>query len=159
MIATAAVGGLPSPGRAFRDTSFSVGEGRCITVVAVPSPATSNSTSTEPTGAMLPTSPCIAVTVPSTGEVISTVALSVITSTRWLVFLDVIARLYMPGHDLGLGDAFADIGQAEEILAHPLILHRLFERLRDTRRSGEIIPLESVRIGRVPARHALDRRS
>ena len=35
-----------------------------------------------------------------------------------LVFLDAIAHGDVPGDDLGLGDAFADIGQAEGEAAH-----------------------------------------
>src|SRR5690606_16676300 len=40
----------------------------------LPAPSTSISTSTEPTGTIAPTSPWTAVTTPSTGEVMSTVA-------------------------------------------------------------------------------------
>ena len=46
-----------------------------------PSPDVSNTTIWPPTGAMSPGSPWIEMILPSTGEVISTVALSVITST------------------------------------------------------------------------------
>src|SRR5690606_20791084 len=49
--------------------------------LTLPSPSTSSSTSGAPTASMSPIAPWIAVTVPSTGDVISTVALSVITST------------------------------------------------------------------------------
>ena len=44
-----------------------------------PSPSTSNSIQTTPTGRMSPASPTTLLTVPSTGDGISTVALSVIT--------------------------------------------------------------------------------
>ena len=53
-------------------------------------------------------------TTAATGEVISTVALSVITSTSGCVLVDEVADLDVPGDDLGLGDAFADIGQLED---------------------------------------------
>ena len=46
---------------------------------AFPSPSTSNSIQTTPTGRMSPASPTTLLTVPSTGDGISTVALSVIT--------------------------------------------------------------------------------
>ena len=51
--------------------------------------------------------------VPATGDGISTVALSVITSARtWSSGTDV-ADLDVPFDDLGLGDAFADVGQLD----------------------------------------------
>ncbi|MNI85718.1 hypothetical protein D3C73_1427390 [compost metagenome] len=35
-----------------------------------------------------------------------------------LIFLDDIADINQPGDDLSLGDAFADIGQSEQITPH-----------------------------------------
>jgi len=47
----------------------------------LPAPSTSNTTKSEPVGRFSPFAPCSSSTVPVTGEVISTVALSVIMST------------------------------------------------------------------------------
>ena len=55
------------------------GDGASSGAAAFPSPSTSNSIQTTPTGNVSPASPTTRVTFPSTGEGISTVALSVIT--------------------------------------------------------------------------------
>ena len=122
------------------------------------SPSSSNSTNGAPMAIFWPISPCRAETLPATGEVISTVALSVMTSTSGWSSSSHSPGLHMPGGDFRLSDAFADIGQAEQIMRHaqPSCVRR--KRGGHPRRAGEIIPFEGVRIGRVPARDALDRR-
>ncbi len=54
------------------------GSGRAA---ALPAPSTSKTAMGAPTGCMSPGAPCTSTTLPATGAVISTVALSVITST------------------------------------------------------------------------------
>ena len=66
--------------------------------------------------------------MPATGDGISTVALSVITSTSGWSSADAVARLDVPGDDLGLGDAFADVRQLEDVTW--LIVSRLHDALR-----------------------------
>ena len=68
-----------------------------------------------------------------------------------LVFLDAVADLHVPGDDLRLGNAFADVRQLELVFRHQsaitfssAFLHAL--------RTREISPFVGVRIGRVPAR-------
>ena len=60
-----------------------------------------------------PTSPATSRTMPATGDSISTVALSVIKSASWPILLDAVTDLYVPGDDLGLGNALADVRQPE----------------------------------------------
>ncbi len=63
------------------------------------------------------------------------------------VFLDPVADLDVPGDDLGLGDALADVRQPEYEAPHPSGLQQLVDRLADADRPGEIGPFEAVRIG------------
>ncbi len=72
----------------------------------------------EPTGAMSPAAPVRAITLPLTGEVISIVALSVITSTSGASSSTVWADLDMPGGDFGFSSAFADVRQLECVASH-----------------------------------------
>ena len=58
---------------------------------------------------------------------------------------------------LGFGDAFADVGHLDHVDAHaPPSPAR--SAAPDALRAGEVVPLQRVRIGRVPAGDALDRR-
>ena len=74
-----------------------------------------------------------------------------------LVFLDAVADLDVPRDDFGLGNAFADVGQLELIGRHYASMH-LLERILEPDRAGEIDPFVGVRVGRVPAGDAHDRR-
>ena len=83
-------------------------------------PALDSATARLPTASM---SPRLAVQrerrVPATGEGISTVALSVITSTSAWSSATVSPTADVPLDDLGLGDAFADVGQLDDVnVAH-----------------------------------------
>ena len=61
-------------------SEFSFDFGVAAWVATLPFPATENDTSGPPTAICRPGSPCRATTVPATGDVSSTVALSVMTS-------------------------------------------------------------------------------
>jgi hypothetical protein len=63
--------------------------------------------------------------LPATGDSISTVALSVIMSAS-CGLLDHIAHLDVPGEDLGLGNAFADVGQLEFVASPRLSVLQFF---------------------------------
>ena len=120
-------------------------------------PSVSITASTEPIGIWSPTSPASSTTLPATGDSISTVALSVIMSAICWSSAIVVADLDVPGDDLGLGNAFADVGQLEFVASHQSAI--TFSRARlHALRAGEIGPFVGVRVGRVPAGHALDRR-
>ena len=105
-----------------------------------------------------PASPLIDTTLPLTGAG---------TSTRRLVghhLDDDLVLFYrvswvsgMPGHDLRLHGAFAEIRHLEDELTHATSMTVSSARL-DARLSGKIFPLERMRIGRIPAGDALDRR-
>jgi hypothetical protein len=84
--------------------------------------------------------------------------LSVITSTRGLVFVDPVADLDMPGDDLGLGGAFADIGQLEDVAPMLSPPSPGASRRRRAAVPGKYCHSKRVRIGRVPPGHAHDRR-
>ena len=105
-----------------------------------------------------PTSPPSASTLPATGDGISTVALSVITRRATWSSLDRVARLHVPGDDLDLGDAFADVRHLDDVNAHRQPSIARLKRRADALRAREIRPFLRVRIGRVPAGDALDRR-
>ena len=113
----------------------------------------------EPTASICPTSPPSASTLPCTGDGISTVALSVITSASTWSSTTVSPGLHVPGDELDFGDAFADVGHLDDVNAHAA--HASIARLNaaPTRSGpGEVGPLLRMRIGRVPAGDALDRR-
>ena len=120
------------------------------------SPSVSISTSTQPIAIRSPTSPASLVTVPATGRFHFDRGLVGHHVGELLVFLDAVADLDVPGDDLGLGNAFADVGQLELIGRH-YDLHHFLERVLEPDRAGEIDPFIGVRIGRVPAGDALDR--
>ena len=120
--------------------------------------STSMRISSAPTASICPTSPPSASTWPATGDGISTVALSVITSASTWSSATVSPGLHVPGHEFDLGDAFADVGHLDDVRAPCHGLHHALQRRGDARRAGEVGPLLRVRIGRVPAGHALDRR-
>ena len=65
---------------------------------------------------MSPGAPCSAAMRPDRGDGISTTALSVSTETQRLVGDDVVADADVPGDDLGLLQALAEIGQREDVL-------------------------------------------
>ena len=69
-----------------------------------------------------------------------------------------VADLDVPFDEFGLGDAFADIGQLDDVFAHPQASHGFEERAADAGRAGEIVPFLRMRIGRVPAGDARHRR-
>ena len=69
-----------------------------------------------------------------------------------------VADLDVPFDELGLGNAFADIGQLDDVLAHRQASIGLDQRAADAGRPGEVVPFLGVRIGRVPAGDARDRR-
>ena len=81
-------------------------------------PSVSITTSTEPIGIMSPTSPATSSTLPATGRFHLDRRLVGHHVGELLVFLDAVADLDVPGDDLGLGDAFADIGQLEFVAGH-----------------------------------------
>ena len=85
---------------------------------ALPAPATSMRISSLPTAITWPTLPPSASTVPATGEGISTVALSVITSARTWSSATASPGLHVPFHQLHLGDAFADVRHLDDVHAH-----------------------------------------
>jgi hypothetical protein len=78
----------------------------------------SNTTSTDPIAIWSPTSPATSTTRPATGDSISTCRLVGHHVGKLLVFLDLVADLDVPGDDLGLGNAFADVGQLEFVARH-----------------------------------------
>ena len=69
-----------------------------------------------------------------------------------------VADLDVPLDELGLGDAFADVGQLDDDARPSSGLHVSTQRPTDAGRTGEIVPFLRVRIGRVPAGDARDRR-
>ena len=69
-----------------------------------------------------------------------------------------VADLDVPFDELGLGDAFADIGQLDDVLAHRQASIVSTQRAADAAGPGEIVPFLRMRIGRVPAGDARDRR-
>ena len=75
-----------------------------------------------------------------------------------LVLGDRVARLDVPGDELDFGDAFADVGHPDHVHAPRQGSIDALERRRDALRAREVRPLERMRIRRVPAGHALDRR-
>ncbi len=79
---------------------------------------TSNTISGEPTATLSPGAPRDGETRPLTGAGTSTAALSVITSTIDLILGDHSARLGVPGDDLRLDRAFAQVRHLEDELAH-----------------------------------------
>ena len=85
---------------------------------AASAPSVSITASTEPIGIWSPTSPASLITLPATGLSISTVALSVIMSASCWSSSTCVADLDVPGDDLRLGDAFADVGQLEFVGRH-----------------------------------------
>ncbi len=74
-----------------------------------------------------------------------------------VVLGDLVARLHAPADDLRLDRALAQVRQLEDVPAHPASI-TLLQRRGDARRPREILPLERMRIRRIPAGDALDRR-
>ena len=75
-----------------------------------------------------------------------------------LVFRDRVADLDLPLDDFGRDRAFAEVRHLENVAAHAG-LHDGLEGFGDARLAGKVFPFEGVRIRRVPARDAQDRRS
>ncbi len=90
--------------------------GRRVSAAGASAAATSSTTKSEPTGSFSPGLPLSAITLPETGEGISTVALSVITSASGSSSVTMSPTLTMPGDDLGFGGALADIGHLDDAL-------------------------------------------
>ena len=133
--------------------------GVALDAVARAASATSMRISSEPTASVCPTSPPSASTLPATGDGISTRRLVGHHVGEHLVLDHRVARLDVPGDELDLGDAFADVGHLDDVDGHASAsLHRAPHRRADALRPREVRPLERVRIRRVPAGDALDRR-
>src|SRR5882757_6896431 len=124
---------------------------------SLPSPATSSRTSSAPTARTLPTSAPSATTVPATGDGISTVALSVITAAKsWSSSTDWPTSTC---HSTISASATPSPTSGSLMMRVPISgLHHGLERAADAGRPGEIVPFLGVRIGRVPAGDAHDRR-
>ena len=69
-----------------------------------------------------------------------------------------VADLDAPFDEFGLGDALADIGKLDDELAHRHASIVSSSARADARGPGEIVPFLRMRIGRVPAGDARDRR-
>ena len=109
-----------------------------------------------PTASICPTSPPSANTVPARGRNLHRCLVGHHVGQR-LVLGDRVARLDMPGDQFDLGDAFAEVGHLDDVLAH--LKPPSHARTRPRPVPGqEVCPFQGVRIGRVPAGHALDRR-
>ena len=121
-------------------------------------PAVSITASTEPIATWSPTSPASSTTLPATGRFHLDRRLVGHHVGERLVLVDLVADLDVPGDDLGLGDAFADVGQLEFVASHRSASITFSSAALDALRAGEIGPFVGVRVGRVPAGHALDRR-
>jgi hypothetical protein len=100
---------------------FRVGDGRGASALA-PRPPRSNTTSTECTFTTCPTSRAARRSFPPSGDVMVTVALSVITSTIGWSSFTTSPALHVPGDDLALGHALADVRKLEFPAAHRLSL-------------------------------------
>src|SRR5688500_4546692 len=120
-------------------------------------PSTSSRISSAPTAICSPTVPPSEATLPATGDGISTVALSVITSARTWSSLTV-----SPGCTCqATSSTWAMPSPMSGILitCMPMsCLHRALEGGADAGRAGEVVPFLGVRIGRVPSGDAFDRR-
>ena len=128
--------------------------GRRVRRLRSPSPV-SISTRSLPTASTSPGSPWSAVTTPVTGDETSTVALSVSTSASTEFGCDLVADGHEPRHELGLGDALADVGEL-----HPerrSCRQQFPHRPPDAVGPGKVGPLEGVRVRRVPSAHPHDR--
>src|SRR5512141_585429 len=123
---------------------------------AVPPPSTSMRISSAPTAITSPMLPPREMTLPFTGEGISTVALSVITSaTAWS------SSTVSPGFTCQPTSSTSAIPSPMSgilITWMPMSgLHRSLERLADPLGAGEVGPLLRVRVRRVPSGDAFDR--
>ena len=90
-----------------------------------------------------------------TGEAISTVALSVITSASTESVVTRSPTRDEPRDQLGLGDTLAHVGQLHAVGAHADI--NPSHRPADPVGTREVRPLVGVRVGRVPPAHPGDR--
>ena len=81
-------------------------------------PSVSITASTEPIGIWSPTSPASSTTLPATGRFHLDRRLVGHHVGDLLVLGDRVADLDVPGDDLGLGNAFADVGQLEFVARH-----------------------------------------
>ena len=118
---------------------------------ALPSPATFSRTIGEPTATVSPISAPSHSTSPSTGDGISTVALSVMTAAS-----SASSRTRSPTltcHSTSSASATPSPTSGSLMTCSPIVsgLHRLEQRPADAGRPGEIVPFLRVRIGRVPA--------
>ena len=95
---------------------------------------------------------------PATGDGISTVALSVITSASTWSSATAVAGLDVPGDEFDLGDAFADVGHLDRRGCSSWPPSPACNAAATRAGPGKVGPLLRVRVGRVPAGHALDRR-
>src|SRR5437773_1300851 len=153
-VGSASFCGAGGGGAGTATASFGTAAGALRTL---PVPSTSMRISSDPTAITLPISPPSDCTVPTTGDGISTVALSVITSaSTWS------SATVSPGftcHATSSTSAMPSPMSGMRITCTPIsCLHRALERSGDARRAGEIGPLLRMRIGRVPTRDAFDRR-
>ncbi len=124
----------------------------------LPAPSTSMRMSSLPTAITSPSLPPSASTVPATGEGISTVALSVITSAR--LWSSVTASPGCTCHATSSTSAMPSPMSGILITCTPIVMRSIARLNAAATRAGpgEIVPLLRMRIGRVPAGHALDRR-
>ncbi len=121
--------GRTSGFRRFGATGFAAGA-----ALALPSPSTSNSTSGAPTAAMSPGSPCSETYNAGDRRRHFDRRLVGHHVDQMLVLLDAVADRDVPGDDLGLGRAFADIGQLEDIASHLKL--SIARRMASTTRAG-----------------------
>ena len=122
----------------------------CAVLAASRSPGTFRRTRSDPTGTLSPISAPSQMISPSTGEGISTVALSVITAARV-----VSARTRSPTltcHSTSSASAMPSPTSGSLITCSATSRrHGLEQRTADAARIGEVIPLLRMRIRRVPA--------
>ena len=143
------VGGRRRRGRGGRGCRGSAGAGAAGAAAgaAAPAASVSNTASSLPTATRSPGSPASARMRPLTGAGTSTVAFWVSTSTSgWSSGTS--PRAHPPGHDFRIDGAFAQVRQLEHVAAHAPSMTRETPRRRGLAR--EILPLEGMRIGRVP---------
>src|SRR5690242_5916001 len=117
---------------------------------APPSLSTSRTKSSVPTRILSPGAPVIARTRPARGEGISTVTLSVMTSTSGSSSATVAPTATCQPTTSASATPSPTSGSLNT--KRPMsVLHRLAESLRDAPRTGEVVPLQRMRVGRVPA--------
>src|SRR3954463_563963 len=95
--------------------------------------------------------------MPLTGDSISTVALSVIMSA--ICWSSSMRSPTATCHaTISASEMPSPISGSLNVKRAMSVLHHFFQRFADPNRAGEIGPFQAVRIGRVEAGHAFDRR-